>query len=93
MSERIAPHGPFKISVEFFIKGEEGRGTIAYDLSPGKVPTPEDIQDAMKECESALSETSMRMMDRHEFCNVLIQERTGSSERFAIPDKNEWEPA
>ncbi len=90
MSENLAPHGPFKISMEVSIAGEEGRGTVTYDLPPGEIPTAESIREGMEECERILADTDFRLLDRHEFCNLLIEEKTGVSERFAIPGKNEW---
>lgn len=84
--------GPFEIDLKIHIECGENYGTIRYALTAGKYPAREEIEKAievaMVEAKKQFGE-GVRLMGREEFTNVLIQERTGTNERFACED--EWD--
>ena len=93
MSDKIAPHGPFRL--EMHVYATDGKGTDAqahYDFPPGHLPTSDDLKDALQKVQAAplIVEHDLRLMGRHEFVAALLEEQTGQG-GFAVPGPDEWD--
>lgn len=88
---KLAPDGPFKITVEFGItdgKSAEENGMHGYATAtfpPGKVPTDQEINNLAISALGQLPE-GMRFMNRGEFVGQLIDEYTGGGIAIAVPE-------
>ena len=69
--------------------GEIGEASVS--LGNGNCPTPEDIREALIKVEDAVDGKGYRLMGKKEFIHHLIEEKTGSTERYAIPGGNKWD--
>lgn len=84
---------PIKIAIIVCITNDDGMtGEVTVGLGNGVCPTAEDIKKAIKQAEEAASSNGYRLMNKQEFVNQLISEKTGSEEHFAVPGGDEWEP-
>lgn len=84
----IAPHGPFKVTVEFFITDGDQIAKASFDCPPGSIPSADDIaaaaQSVLPQVQSQVGD-DFRWQTRHEFVQELFAEKAGRSVNFAVP--------
>lgn len=83
--------GPYTITIQVRITDGENTGKVTIDMPIGRPPTEEEINACVKEAEESVKDQGFRLMDKVEFFNAVFQERTGTTEFFAIPGGNEWD--
>lgn len=66
-------------------------GTVTFGLGVGNYPTPEKMKAALEKFEAEEMPDGFRLMDKREYFDKLIREKTGSSERFALPGGLDWD--
>lgn len=79
-------NGPYRFQVKFsIIDPKTGTaGVVTCALSPAKVPDTEDLKRLEAETLNAISESGYRLMDRREFFDSLIEEKTGQRVQFSM---------
>jgi coenzyme F420-reducing hydrogenase gamma subunit len=83
--------GPYTILLEVRVTDGERTGKVTIDLPFGCPPTEEEINACVKQAEDTVKEQGFRLMTKTEFFNTVFQERTGATEKFAVPGGNEWD--
>lgn len=91
MSKPFKLKGPYTTEIIVYITDGEREGKININLSMAEPPTQEDIDACLKKAEDAGKRVSLRLMNKREFFNAMMRERTGSHERFAVPGGDEWD--
>lgn len=83
--------GPYRTTIEVHVTNEVTHGKITIDLTLGNVPTQADIDEALKKAYEYAGDNGMRPMNKEEFFNFVLQEKTGLNEKFAVPGGREWD--
>lgn len=89
---QIAPHGPFYLEMKVAMTDGEGmEASVAYDFPPGLMPDASDFKYAFDQIAASplVVEHSLRLMDRHEFLEADLRDRTGMN--FAVPGPSTWD--
>lgn len=85
---RVAPHGPFKVSVAFSVDVGEGRiANVSFDCPVGNLPTEEKLailaEKALEEAKRLCPEA--RFLTREEFIQEAMVEMTGGLQ-LSVPE-------
>lgn len=83
--------GPYRTTIDVHVTNEVTHGKITIDLTLGNVPTQADIDDCLKKAEQYAKDNDLRFMNKEEFFNFVLQEKTGINEKFAVPGGQEWD--
>lgn len=83
--------GPYETNVTIHVTDGNRDGKIEISLTMGELPTQKDIDACIQKATEAAEENGMRLMNKTEFINVMIRERTGSHQRIAAPGGSEWD--
>lgn len=83
--------GPYTTVMQVCITNGERTGKVTIDLPYGYPPTEEEINACVKQAEDTVKEQGFRLMTKVEFFNEVLRERTGTTEKFAVPGGNEWD--
>lgn len=85
--------GPFEVDLKIRVRAGENTAIVTYGLPAGQYPTKESIQEALeaslKATQEQLPGQEVRLLNRPEFQNEVLAERTGHYIEFASPD--DWD--
>lgn len=78
--------GPFTFDMYVHVQNADGtnRGKVTVGISPGKVPTRDQIIKAIGDALKALPE-DYGLMESDNFVTLLMEERFGTHEQWASP--------
>ena len=86
--------GPYRFEMKVAVVADNGdRGEVTLELGePGNPPTAEQIQALLDAAEEAAVQMfEGRLMNKAEFFNFLMSEKTGSDQQWSTPGSIEWD--
>lgn len=87
-------HGPFEIDLKVHITDGKQVGVLTWQMPAAKIPSRQDVKDALTTVEEGLSESvgdGWRLCSKREYFDNLMFEKTGSTQRFALPGGDDWD--
>jgi len=94
MSDKMIFHAPIDIELKIHVTDGENEGVVTYTMPAAKFPTIEDLQKAIIEAEKSVKETAgedFRLMNKQEWFDQWMRQKTGINTRFAIPGGKDWD--
>lgn len=83
--------GPYETDIIVHVTGKGNSGEIKISLSMGTPPTQKEIDACIAKATEAAEENGMRLMNKEEFFNAMMEKRAGLSQRVAIPGGKDWD--
>lgn len=88
-------YGPFTQLIEIhFTDGEENFAKLTYHFPSGEVISTKEIGERIIKEEQRIKDqlgNDWHLCKRQEFCKVLLQEKTGITEKMYFPGGDEWD--
>lgn len=89
-------HGPFEATIEVLVVNDAGDSAqIKYVCPSGKHTTPEMVDAAIAtglEQIEGMGATGWRRATKREYFDHIVEERTGSAEKWVMPGAKDWDP-
>ena len=94
MGSRLKLHGPVQMSMEVHGVLGDQIAKVTFTFPFGKFPTQEEIQAGIEKAMDQVHEShpDVRLMTKREFWDHMMEEFTGTNERFAMEGHEvEWD--
>lgn len=83
--------GPYETEIIVHVTDGEHTGKITLGLTLSEPPTQAHIYECLAKAKTTAEANGLRLMNKKEFFNSILRERTGATETYAIPGGNEWD--
>lgn len=85
--------GPVDVELHVAVISDDGKqeGVATIGVGSGRFPTEQDLRDRVAKFETEEMPEGFRLMTKREYFDYLVKERTGSSERLAMPGGPDWD--
>jgi hypothetical protein len=90
-TDKLTLKGPYEIQLIAHVTNGEDEGKVTINLAMADVPTEAAVQQALEQAKGAVEGQGFRLMNKTEFFNVMMHERFGTTEKFAVPGGNNWD--
>ena len=88
-------NGPVVIEIKVLLTDGTQQVEATYVCPAGMFPTADFIQHAMdaamKQVQETLGNGNWRLANKREFWDFIMEENTGTDEKFALPGSEEWD--
>jgi len=90
MSNDNKLYGPYETSIVIHFTDEDQNAAVTVNLTMGRVPTKEDIDEAIEKAVEGVPD-GFRLLNKDEFFNLMMRQRLGATENYACPGSREWD--
>lgn len=89
-----------QVPVEFsgkimLVHGDGEVAEITYGFPMGVIPTKKEVEkaiaEALEQAKEAMPERNFRLPSKREYFDYIMVEKTGTSQRFAMPGSETWD--